>query len=306
MTLAPIAIFLFNRKEHLRRTLNALLNCPGFAESDIYVYCDGPRNPGDREAVSAAREEAKRILGDRAAFVERSSNIGLANSIVSGVSELCERYGRVIVLEDDLVVAPGFVRFMNDALNAYADVDIVMQVSGHAFHVPAFEEKATAVMLPFITSWGWGTWKRAWAAFDFQCHGWELLKRDKKLRHRFNIGGAYDYYSMLRGRMDGRNNSWAIAWNWAVFRVEGIVAYPPRSFVTNIGFDGTGTHGWRSGRRLTTRPVVEGEESVRVSFPRQPRVQVEEYELVRSEIRRFQGGWLAPLKFAARRLTRAF
>ncbi|MCI0663326.1 MAG: glycosyltransferase, partial [Acidobacteria bacterium] len=160
-SLAPVALFAYRRPEHLRRTIEALKACPEFSRSPITVYCDGPRNDSDRPMVIVARDVARSTLdGLDATMIESAENRGLAKSIMTGVSEHCDKFGRVIVVEDDLIVSPGFLTYMNAALDRYAGDETVYQVSGYAFPVN-HSGSDKAKFLPVTTSWGWGTWKRA-------------------------------------------------------------------------------------------------------------------------------------------------
>lgn len=250
MSYAPIALFIYKRPEHTRRTLESLMQCAEFADSPLYIFCDGSKNATDQIKVQKTREIAFSLVGTRAKFIESQTNKGLANSIISGVSQLCLNYGRAIAIEDDLIVAPRFLNFMNRALDKYENDEQVMQVSGYMFPISEFLNRNEALFLPVTTSWGWGTWKRAWDCFDPQASGWEVLENNRDLRKRFNLDGAFDYSNMLKKQMSGKIDSWAIRWHWSIFKLNGIILFPPRSYVQNIGLDGSGTHGWRSARSV--------------------------------------------------------
>jgi hypothetical protein len=243
MKYSPISLFVYKRPAHTRRTLEALMKCPEFSESPLYVFCDGAKRPEDQAVVEQTREVVRSLVGDRTKIVEASCNQGLANSIIAGVNQVVNQYGQVIVLEDDLVVSPVFLTYMNDALEKYRHENQVMQISGYMFPVPEFVNRHDAMFLPFTVSWGWATWQRAWQYFDPEATGWQVLRRDRQLRKRFNLNGAYDYSSMMEGQFRGECDSWAIRWYWSVFRRDGLVLFPPQTLVENRGFDGSGTHG---------------------------------------------------------------
>ncbi|MEO8701408.1 MAG: DapH/DapD/GlmU-related protein [Kofleriaceae bacterium] len=238
MTLAPIALFVYRRPAHVRRTLAALHACPELAASPLYIYCDGPKTPESRGHVVEARRVA-RELAPLATIIERTENRGLARSIIEGTSELVERHGKVIVLEDDLEVAPSFLRYMNSALDHYADDDRVMQVTGYQF---AVELAMRSAFLPFASSLGWGTWARAWRHFDPSARAYPALRTDREARRRFDLDDSYPYFAMLERQQRGEIDSWAILWVLSVFARDGLVLFPGRSLVRNIGADGTGTH----------------------------------------------------------------
>lgn len=242
MPFAPIALFVYNRPNHTRRTVQALRACAGANESNLYVFSDGPRTTQAEAAVNEVREYVRSIDGFALTeLIERETNLGLADSVIDGVTRVCGAHGRVIVVEDDLVVAPAFLEYLNAALERYQDEPQVMQIAAHMFpvNVPASDD---AFFLPFVSSWGWATWDRAWRKFDADATGYAQLKADAARRKAFDMNGAYDYFSMLEAQLAGHVDSWAIRWNLSVFMNQGMVLYPKQSLVENTGFDGSGVH----------------------------------------------------------------
>jgi len=265
----PVALFAYNRPAHTAAALEALARCERLTECRVHVFCDGSKGPGDAAAVAATRK----VVRDRAevlnaAVVEREANLGCAASIVTGVSDLCTAHGRVIVVEDDLVVAPDFVDYMLRALERYEGVEEVFQVSGFMYPV-AHPEAPDAFFLPLTTAWGWATWARAWKAFDRHPAGAAEALRDPETRRRFDLGGAYPYAAMLEARLADRNDAWDILWWWAVFRANGLVLHPRRSLVWVGGMDGTGTH-FGTGDPLGQPPVEGFREPALSGAPRFP------------------------------------
>ena len=298
-TLAPVAIFAYRRPAHLRATLETLMDCEGFGDSPIVIHCDGPADEQQRDAVEATKAVARQMLGEKAEYRFSETNLGLSKSIIVGVSNVVERYGRVIVVEDDLAVAPGFLAYMNKALDRYAGADTVYQVSGYQYQVSEFKNRQSALFLPLTVSWGWGTWKRAWDQLDPLATGWEALKDDKATRRRFNFGGAYDYARMLERQMNGQSDSWAIRWYWTVFRNHGKVLFPPHSLVRNNGFDGSGTHGRGFLRNFNPHQLQPA--ANQIQFPENVNTNDEDYQSVRRAMIRANGG---PLARAVDRLGR--
>jgi hypothetical protein len=241
-TLTPIALFTYNRPEHARLALTALTRSERFDECRLHIYCDGLKSPEQAAAVEASRQVARRWASRLGAEVtERAENLGLARSIVAGVTELCERYGRVIVVEDDLVVSLDFVNYMLQALDRYQDAPNVYQVSGYMF--PArHPAQPDAFFLPMTTTLGWATWTRAWRIFDWNATRAVEQLADPQTKYRFDLDGCYPYSNMLANRLAGKNQSWGILWWWAVFRAQGLVLHPRQSLLWLGGYDGTGTH----------------------------------------------------------------
>jgi hypothetical protein len=238
----PLAVFTYNRPGHTRRALDALSACAGLDDCAVTLYSDGARSESDAAGVAATRAVLRQWAGAHGArVVERPENLGLARSIVTGVSAACAEHGRVIVLEDDLLVHPDFLRFMIGALDRYEDAPQVMQVGGLTLSPPP-EPGADAFLLPVTTTWGWATWQRAWQGFRWEPQDLDAARRDDAWLQRFGLHGAGAYLPMLEDRLAGRNDSWGILWWYAVSRAGGLVVYPSRNLVWNVGFDGSGTH----------------------------------------------------------------
>jgi hypothetical protein len=299
--MTPIVIFIYNRPNHLTRTIASLKQCDGFADSTIVVYGDGPKGSQDKFTVASARRVAHDLLGDQAEYHFSGTNAGLATSITTGVNEVTLRFGRAIVLEDDLELSPNFLTYMNGALERYERAPSVCQISGQLFDTPEFYKRDAALFFPFTTSWGWGTWRRAWERFDPFATGWERLGSDRALRQRFNLDGSYDFSTMLERQMAGLGDSWAIRWYWSVFRGDGVACFPPTSLVRNTGLDGSGTHGRGLLRRFKTAADLRRVDGI--VLPDRVDVIEEDFDLIKKSIWRHNGGYAgATIDFLRRRL----
>lgn len=242
MSKAPIAFFVYNRVQHARQTIMALQKNDLAVESDLFIFSDAPKTHGVGLAVQEIRAYIRGIVGFKSVtIIEREQNLGLANSIIDGVTRLCNDYGRVIVLEDDLLVSPYFLEYMNAALEKYRNNDSVMQISAYMFPVN-FTSETDAVFLPMTTSWGWATWKRAWKRFDPDATGYEEMRGNAALLKKFNLDGTYKYSGIMERQLRREIDSWAIRWHYSGFLHNGITLFPARTLVKNIGFDGSGTH----------------------------------------------------------------
>lgn len=239
--LAPILLFVYNRPQHVKRAISSLLQNREAAASDLYVFSDAARSAEDAAAVEMVRKEIADIQGFRSvSVVERNENFGLARSIIEGVTSIVNRYGRVIVLEDDLVVSPYFLRFMNDALEVYKDEPRVGHIQACDFIQSA--ALPDTFLIKWTGSWGWATWKRAWELFN--PNGQELLDQlcERHLTKQFDFNGKYGFTRMLRQQIEGKNNSWAIRWNASLFLADVLSLNVGRSLVSNEGLDGSGTN----------------------------------------------------------------
>jgi hypothetical protein len=239
---APIAIFVYRRFDLIDSFLDNLELCSGFNHSEIFIYSDGAKDAASEQDVERVRYSVKSRLRSNMRLVEAQENCGLAASIMTGVTELCSKYGRAIVLEDDLVFSKNILEWFNSSLDAYENEASVMQISGHVFGRPAGASGHVGFFAPITTSWGWATWARAWKEFDPEAAGSAELHSDRRLRRKFDFNGAYPFFRMLQRQQRGEISSWAIRWYWSVFRAKGVVLYPPQTLVINIGNDERATH----------------------------------------------------------------
>ena len=238
---APIALFLYHRPQHTARCLASLAANPEFLDSPLYLFCDGPKGASDAQAVDEVRRIARALQHPRKVVFESSTNRGLAASVIAGVTQVVEQHGRVVVVEDDLLLAPTFLAFMNHSLHHYANDARVMQVSGHMYPIDP-GSLDDAVFLPMASSWGWATWARAWSRFDPGMQDFQTLQAQPGLRRQFDVDGAYPYFSILKRQRAGKADSWFIRWYLSLFMAGGMTLYPRHSLVRNEGFDGTGVH----------------------------------------------------------------
>jgi glycosyltransferase involved in cell wall biosynthesis len=243
MELAPIALFVYNRPEHTRRTVESLRANKLARQSDLFVFADGAKNESAVAAVKAVRKYIRTIDGFKSlTLIERQRNFGLASSVIAGVTQLFEKSGRMIAVEDDLVTAPDFLNFMNCALARYADEAGIYSVSG--FNFP-FEIPDVYPYDAYCSyrgmSWGWGTWKDRWELADWSVSDFGEFWADKGQRQSFNRGGE-DLSRMLALQMRGKIDSWSIRWDYTHFKRNALALLPVVSRVCNIGFDGSGVH----------------------------------------------------------------
>ena len=239
--LAPIALFVYNRPEHTRRTLNSLQKNLLADESRLFIFSDGAKMPADQAKV----DEVRQLISDVAGFksvkvIKGKENKGLANSIIAGVTQLVNDYGKVIVFEDDLLLSKNSLQYFNEALTKYANEDKVMHIGAYMFEL---EDKSIpeTFFYRIATSWGWATWARAWK--DFEPDIDKLIGQfDKQKINRFSIDGTMNFWKQMQEFKTGKNNSWAIRWYASIFLKGGLTLNPSHSLVHNIGHDGTGVH----------------------------------------------------------------
>lgn len=243
MNWAPIVLFTYDRPEHTRLTLEALAANEGAAESELYVYADGPK-PGDPDgSVRAVREYLHSVTGfTSVTVIERETNMGLANSVIAGVTEALTRWPSVIVMEDDLLTSSNFLAFVNSALSTYEDRRDVFSVTGYNYPLqmpPTYREDAYLSYRG--SSWGWGTWRDRWSQVDWSVGDYAAFARDDVAQQLFRRGGD-DLPQMLELQMSGQLDSWSIRFDYAHYKHDAFCLHPVVSKVQNIGFDGSGIH----------------------------------------------------------------
>ena len=244
MTLSPIALFTYNRPRHTRQAVETLKKNEPAVESELYIFSDGPKTIADEPLVREVREYIKTIDGFKTvSVVERDRNLSLADSVIVGISVMFERFDSVIVVEDDLLVHPQFLEFMNHSLHRFRDSIRVFSVTGFSYPPDVV---GIPPDYPFTTyfayhSWGWATWKDRWEKTDFVVPEYPTFRNDREMQKRFNRGGE-DLSDMLSMQMMNRINSWAIRFCFSHFKHDAYCLYPVRSLVRNIGFDEEATH----------------------------------------------------------------
>lgn len=239
----PVVLFCYNRPDHLKQTLAALVQNEGSDETLVYVFSDGPKTAADVAKVIAVREMLAQVVGFKEFnIVEQPTNKGLANSVIEGVSSVLQQHAACIVLEDDLLTSPFFLRYMNEALRFYEDDQRIFSVSGYCppLGLPA-DYSLPSFLFPRINSWGWGTWRDRWKEVDWKVGDFFDFIGNKVQRRLLSQQGA-DLPVMLLKQQEGHLSSWAIRFNQACFRSGRTNVYPVRSLVANIGADGSGRH----------------------------------------------------------------
>lgn len=241
MIFAPIVVFTYNRPIHTQQTIDALKKNEYAKESDLIIYSDAPKNEAAAEEVEKTRQYLKNITGFKSlCIIEREKNYGLAQNIIDGVTSIVNKYGRIIVLEDDLLTSPYFLKYMNEAMHLYENERNVISVCGYIY--PLKKKLPESFFIRGADCLGWGTWKRGWDLFVND--GRQLLEeiKKKRLEKEFDFSGSYPYTKMLRKQAEGTVGSWAIRWYASAFIREMFTLYPGRSLIFHNGSDGSGTN----------------------------------------------------------------
>lgn len=239
MTYAPIALFTYNRADKTKRVVESLLLNQEAKDSDLFVFSDGPKTEAKAAGVEENRKYIHTISGFKSiTIIERDRNWGLANSLIAGITDVINQYGKVIVVEDDLILSPYFLKFMNDGLEKYEDDDTVGTICGYVF--PFQKSLPDTFFLYFMHPWGWATWKRSWNLLDTDTK--RLLRKMRFKTKKFNLGGNCGSYGNLYCQKVGLVDSWYIRFYASLFLNKKLNLFPGKTMVTNSGLDGSGTH----------------------------------------------------------------
>lgn len=237
--LAPIVLFTYNRLDHTKQTIEALQKNFYAKESNIYIYSDAPKTEEFVDSVNSVRRYIKSIKGFKSiTIIERKYNWGLAKNIIDGVTEIINKYGKIIVLEDDIVTSKYFLKYMNDALEIYKNHNKVMQVSGYLFPIDNSNLPET-FFSRMSDCWGWATWSESWKFFE---RNPKKTKNDFKRMeiYQFNFENNIDFWQQVLDNYDEKIYTWAVFWATIIFKMEGLVLYPKFSMARNIGLDNSG------------------------------------------------------------------
>ncbi|MBC7567397.1 MAG: glycosyltransferase [Pedobacter sp.] len=240
-TFAPIALFVYNRPQHTSRTLKFLQQNELAAESRLFIFSDGAKTEADLKEVEEIRELIKKVEGFKSVeIIERKENMGLADSIIAGVTKLVKDYKQVIVFEDDLISSPYTLTYFNESLECYRNVEKIMHIGAYMYNLKR-EDLPETFFYRAATSWGWATWERAWNHFEPDIE--KLMAQfDAANRHAFSIENTMNFWKQMQDFKKGKNNSWAIRWYASIFLRDGLTLNPSQSLINNIGHDGSGIH----------------------------------------------------------------
>lgn len=240
---APVLLFAFKRPAELKATLQALQANYLAPESDLYVFVDAPKRAEDEEKVAQVRAILDAATGFRSIHRDYApANIGCADSIIRGVTLVLAQYPSAIIVEDDLITAPNFLDYMNQALRHYADTRRVYSVAGYTLPFPRPAGYwHDAYFVPRHSPWGWATWADRWQSVDWDVADYSAFEANKWQQKEFMRGGS-DLVGMLRTQMEGRSDAWDIRFCYNRFKADGLTVYPIISKVDNIGFGKEATH----------------------------------------------------------------
>ena len=294
---APIALFVYNRPEHTRRTIKFLQQNLLANESRLFIFSDAAKDSSQQLLVDEVRAIIRLVDGFKSVeIIERKTNFGLAESIINGVSTLVFEYGKVIVFEDDLISSAYTLQYFNDALQRYQNEEKVMHIGAYMYPLKG-ENLPETFFYRAATSWGWATWERAWRDFEPDVN--KIIARfDRKKKNEFSIQGTMNFWKQIIEFKRGRNNSWAIRWYASIVLKGGLTLNPSKSLINNNGHDGSGIHsGLNDIYHVIINPVLL------TTFPEKIEENKEAYLAIKDFLKTRKGSlWQRILRFAKQKI----
>ncbi|MBQ3671876.1 MAG: hypothetical protein II921_10460 [Treponema sp.] len=265
--LSPIVLFVYNRPEATEKTLQALSACHLADKSELFIFADGAKKGASSEQLEKINRTRQAIRAQKwcasVTIAESDVNRGLAASVIAGVSGIMEKFGRAIVLEDDIVCEKSFLTYMNGALDFYEKNENVWSIAGFSPLLFSTARLKSDVYAGYrASSWGWATWQNRWSKVDWSVADYAEFMEDKGRQARFNRGGS-DMTNLLSMQMRGECDSWAIRWCYQQFKENAITIFPKKPQAKNIGFENDGTHSRKSILQIFKTKTAEYTEPIR-------------------------------------------
>ncbi|TSJ35963.1 hypothetical protein FO440_23890 [Mucilaginibacter corticis] len=238
--LAPVILFIYNRPHHTRETLAALNQNLLAGQSVLYVFADGPKEnatAADLDLIQQARAvvREKQWCKD-VILIERDKNMYLEDNIIDGITQVINKHGKAIMLDDDLITSPYFLQYCNDGLQVYEHDKQIFSINSYMLPID-FETGPETFLCPVATSsTGWATWADRWKLFEASPAEIPEIVADMYLQNRFNVGLMDKMYMLTQ------MHTWDIRWYYTAFIRNGLGVFTTKSLIFNIGYDGSGTH----------------------------------------------------------------
>jgi hypothetical protein len=262
MSYAPIVVFVYNRAEVTLKTLESIARNREAAESEMIIFADGPKDTATSAQQQAIAEVRKAIRSKEwcktITIVESPVNKGLANSVIDGSTQVINQYGRMIAVEDDVIVSPFFLQYMNEGLEKYQNEQRVITLGSWNYYYDNPPADTYFIRLPDTIAWA--SWKRAWDNFETDTQKIYQQLKDRNLLDKFNLDGRFPYENMIRQQLEGKVNSWAIRLTANALLNDQLSLYPAVSLSKHIGFGVDSTHvktpDYNADLEVSSRPIV--------------------------------------------------
>jgi hypothetical protein len=241
----PILLITFNRPDHTRRVLSAIREKQ---PERLYVFQDGPRegNAGDVQKCAQVRSVIKELVDWDCALhtLYSDGNYGCGAGPMTGISWFFSQVEEGIVMEDDCLPHPDFFDYCGELLERYRNNPAVMYISSTLYD-HRWQCRDSYDFSHYMVTGAWASWARAWQGFDL-----DLLTLDAREFRRHckkqlfsSVEADWWYFKVLEIQRDkGKKSYWDYQMQIHLFKNGGLTIHPKVNLVSNIGFDGEGTH----------------------------------------------------------------
>ena len=244
--ISPVLIPVYDRYIHFEKVINTLSKCHNSDKTELYIYIDFAKSNQVLECQNS-------ILNTISDFehnfklinvIQRSFNMGAQNNILDAIDDLFRKYKSIIFLEDDCIVHPSFLNFLNSCLNKYADNEDILGVSGYLYPInyPVQFGDKDIVKLPYSSAWGMGLWESKYSRPELKSKQiLSLIKQKKIVTLLKNVSNRHHYVSLKE--VFFKRDRWGdFCFMLSLLNNDKKWIFPVHTLVKNIGADGSGVH----------------------------------------------------------------
>lgn len=244
---APILITVYNRNLHFQNCVESLKNCDLANQSHLYVAIDAPFRKEDVENNRIIKDYAKSILGfNKLTLLIRERNLGIEKNFHDAVTQIFNRYDKLIYSEDDNIFSTDFLSYVNNGLAIYRERVDIFSINGYNFPIiiPNEYQKEIYIWQGF-SAWGVGIWKNKWEGID-----WDFESAIKIINTNLNnysnvldlnsVANHYISALMTMIKLNRIHVDGYISMHHVVNKMYSV--FPVVSRVRNLGHDGSGAN----------------------------------------------------------------
>jgi hypothetical protein len=241
----PVAMIIFNRPETTARVFERVRQA---RPKTLLVVADGPRSdrPDEAEHCAQARAITEKVDWDCTVLRNYSeTNMGCKQRPISGLNWVFENVEEAIILEDDCLPDPSFFLYCGEMLERYRNDARVMVINGNSYLPTGCKMPRSYAFSRLLRSWGWATWRRAWALYDVEMKQWPAFRDSGELERLFSQKACQTSKTELERAFNGTyTQAWDYQWHFTILIHGGLCVRPSVNLVANLGIGsgGGGTH----------------------------------------------------------------
>lgn len=236
---APVLISVYNRLKHLEKCVDSLKSNEFAKFTDLYIVSDAPYKKEDNTIVFKIREYINSIKGfNSVKLIANKNNLGASRSIGNARNKVLDMYDILIIMEDDNIVSPHFLTFINEMLAKYEADNSIYSICGYNFRINISDNYPYDIYFyRTFCAWGFGIWKNKYVDISsdtFQINDKSAIRKYKKM--------APSGYEVLKHDMETGDICGDARIGYLLHKNNQYCVFPIKTLVTNIGHDGSGRH----------------------------------------------------------------